>query len=305
MLSLSKHCALLPPRLREGQPFDKLRVSGRGDDRKIASKTLRFPSSRGIALPMSDFPFAIVGFDLDGTLIDTSEDLRAAANHALALADIAPLSPPQIRSAIGGGARLMLARGIEAAGVPPLVPERFEQLFDAFLTYYAANIVVHSRPFPGAIAALDQLAALGVRVGIVTNKREHYARLLFDALGLIERFDAIIGGDTLTVAKPDPAPIHAMIEHCTRRLAGAGSLQSRGSRQSLHQDGVFHAVFVGDSHFDIDAAQAAGIPAVACRFGFLMQPVETLGADAIIDHFDELLPTLHRLGTSTSPSQRH
>lgn len=247
---------------------------------------------------MSAFPFSIVGFDLDGTLIDTSEDLRAAANHALALGDIAPLSPPQIRSAIGGGARLMLARGIEAAGVPPLAPERFEQLFDAFLAYYAANIAVHSRPFPGAIAALDQLAARGVRVGIVTNKREHYARLLFDALGLTQRFDAIIGGDTLAVAKPDPAPIQAMTEACAR------SLQSHGSLQSLHAGGAFHAAFVGDSHFDIDAAHAAGIPAVACRFGFLMQPVETLGADAIIDHFDELLPTLHRLGTTTSPSQK-
>ncbi len=247
---------------------------------------------------MGVFPFSIIGFDLDGTLIDTSEDLRAAANHALALADIAPLSLPQIRSAIGGGARLMLARGIEAAGAPPLAPERFEQLFDAFLSYYAANIAVHSRPFPGAIQALDDLAALGVRIGIVTNKREHYARLLFDALGLTQRFDAIIGGDTLAAAKPDPAPIHAMIEAC------AGSLQSRGSRQNLHAGGVFHAAFVGDSHFDIDAAHAAGIPAIACRFGFLMQPVETLGGDAIIDHFDDLLTALKRLSPRFTPSQR-
>jgi phosphoglycolate phosphatase len=244
---------------------------------------------------MSAIPFAIVGFDLDGTLIDTSEDLRAAANHALALGDMAPLSPSQIRSAIGGGARLMLARGIEAAGVPPLAPERFERLFDAFLTYYAANIAVHSRPFPGALAALDRLAELGVRVGIVTNKREHYARLLFDALGLTQRFDAIIGGDTLAVAKPDPAPIHAMIEAC------AGSLPSRGSLQTLHQRRGSRAAFVGDSHFDIDAAHAAGIPAAACRFGFLMRPVETLGADAIIDHFDDLLPALQRLTPRLTP----
>lgn len=229
---------------------------------------------------MSGFPFTIVGFDLDGTLIDTSEDLRAAANHALAMADIAPLSPAQIRSAIGGGARLMLARGIEAAGALPPPPERFEAMFDAFLSYYAANIAVHSRPFPGALAALDRLAELGVRVGIVTNKREHFARLLFDALGLTARFDAIIGGDTLPLAKPDPAPIRAMIAQCSG---------------SLHHSGVFHAAFVGDSHFDIDAAHAASIPAIACRFGFLMQPVETLRADAIIDHFDDLLPTLQRL----------
>lgn len=248
---------------------------------------------------MTAFPFSIVGFDLDGTLIDTSEDLRAAANHALAMADIAPLSPAQIRSAIGGGARLMLARGIEAAGAPPPTPDRFEAMFDAFLVYYAANIAVHSRPFPGAIAALDRLAGMGVRLGIVTNKREHFARLLFDALGLTSRFDAIIGGDTLPVAKPDPAPIRAMIQRCS------GSLHRAGSLQSLQGRGVFATCFVGDSHFDIDAAHAAGIPAIACRFGFLMQPVETLEADAIIDHFDDLAPTLQRLDPLVRSSNRH
>lgn len=236
--------------------------------------------------PYSPVPFAIVGFDLDGTLIDTSEDLRTAANHALAMADIAPLTPAQIRSAIGGGARRMLARGIEAAGAPTPAPERFEAMFDAFLAHYKANIAVHSRPFPGALDALDMLASQGVRLAIVTNKREHFARLLFDALGLTERFDAIIGGDTLPVAKPDPAPIRAMIARCRDHLPSPGPVDNEGAPASC---------FVGDSHFDIDAAHAAGIPAIACRFGFLMQPVETLGADAIIDHFDALVPTLQRL----------
>lgn len=238
---------------------------------------------------MSDFPFSIVGFDLDGTLIDTSEDLRTAANHALAMADIAPLTPAQIRSAIGGGARRMLARGIEAAGAPTPAPERFEAMFDAFLAHYEAHIAVHSRPFPGALDALDLLAAQGVRLAIVTNKREHFARLLFDALGLTGRFDAIIGGDTLPTAKPDPAPIRAMIAQCSAMMPGGATGSFR--RTST----VPKAVFVGDSHFDIDAAHAAGIPAIACRFGFLMQPVETLGAEAIIDHFDALVPTLQRL----------
>jgi phosphoglycolate phosphatase len=224
---------------------------------------------------MTKFPFDIIGFDLDGTLIDTSEDLRASANHALALAGIAPLSPNQIRSAIGGGARRMLERGIEANGGKPVSAALFEDMFDVFLAHYAANIAVHSAPFPGALNALDALAAMGVKVAVVTNKLEGLAKQLFAALGLSDQFSVVLGGDSLGPDKRKPAPdlIHAMIE------------RSGGGR----------AAFVGDSHFDVEAARAAGIPSIACSFGFLMQPVEELRADAVIGHFDELIEVLHRL----------
>jgi phosphoglycolate phosphatase len=225
---------------------------------------------------MTKFPFDIVGFDLDGTLIDTSEDLRLACNHALALADITPLSPQQIRSAIGGGARNMLRRGIEASDGKPPSDDLFEAMFDAFLVHYQANIAVHSRPFPGMTEMLDALDALGVKVAVVTNKAEHMADLLFRTLGLRDRFAAFLGGDTLGRDKAKPAPdlIHAMIARC-----GGG-----------------RAAFVGDSHFDIGAARAAGIPAIICRFGFLPQPAEQMGANAVIDHFDDLIEVLSALG---------
>ena len=225
---------------------------------------------------MTEFPFDIVGFDLDGTLIDTSEDLRLACNQALALGKVAPLSPTQIRSAIGGGARRMLQKGLEADGAAAVSPAFFEEMFDAFLVHYEANIAVHSQPFPGAIQMLDSLDRLGVKTAIVTNKSERMADLLFRALGLRDRFASFLGGDSLGREKAKPAPdlIHEMIRQC-----GGG-----------------RAVFVGDSHFDIEAARAAGIPSVAVRFGFMMQPVEELGADAIIDHFDDLISELQWLG---------
>jgi phosphoglycolate phosphatase len=224
---------------------------------------------------MSGFPFDIVGFDLDGTLIDTAEDLRASCNHALAIGGIAPLSPAQIRSAIGAGARKMLERGIALGGNTPVEPAQFEAMFDAFLDHYQANIAVHSVPFPGVLAMLDQLDALGVKLAIVTNKAEAMADLLFRELGLRDRFAAFLGGDTLgrDRAKPAPDLIHEMIARC-----GGG-----------------RAVFVGDSEFDTGAARAAGIPSVACSFGFLSGPVEALGADAVIDHFDELESVLRTL----------
>ncbi len=225
---------------------------------------------------MRDFPFDIVGFDLDGTLIDTSEDLRLACNHALAQADIPPLTPEHIRSAIGAGARRMLEKGITLGGSGPVGEAQFETMFSAFLTYYEANIAVHSAPFPGALAMLDALEDMGVKPALVTNKLERLADILFRELGLRDRFPAFLGGDSLGPGRAKPAPdlIHEMIA------------RSGGGR----------AAFVGDSSFDIDAAKAAAIPGIAVSFGFLMQPVETLAADAVIDHFDELVPALRRLG---------
>ena len=132
-----------------------------------------------------------------------------------------------------------------------------------------------TRPYPHAIDTLDRFDVLGVKVAIVTNKLEALALAVLDALDLTRRFACVIGGDTMGPGngKPSRMPIDAMIARC-----GGG-----------------RAAFVGDSGFDVAAAHAAGIPAVACRFGFLMQPVEELGADAIIDGFDELIPALSSL----------
>ena len=222
------------------------------------------------------FPFAIIGFDLDGTLVDTAGDLTAGVNHALDLAARAPLTIGQVRPMIGLGGRHMLEQGLRATGGVP--GGDFERLFREFLRHYEANIAVHSHPFPGLIEALDALDALGVKTAVVTNKTERLARLLLGDLGLADRFATIIGGDTLgrENAKPSPAPIHEMIARC-----GGG-----------------RTAFVGDSIYDMEAANAAGVTSIAVRFGFPNQPVETLGADHIIGHYNKLLPLLRELGDS-------
>ncbi len=219
------------------------------------------------------FPFAIVGFDLDGTLLDTSGDLLNAVNHTLAYAGRPLLGVDEIKPMIGGGAKHMLSLGLEASGGCP--EDEFRPLYKRMLGYYETNISAETRPFDGALAALDRLDALGVKTAVVTNKFESFATKLLGELGLMERFVTVIGGDTLGKgnAKPSAAPINEMIARC-----GGGS-----------------AAFIGDSIYDIMAAKNAGIPGIAVSFGFLMEPVEALGADAIIDHYDELLPTLARL----------
>jgi phosphoglycolate phosphatase len=224
---------------------------------------------------MAPFPFRIVGFDLDGTLLDTSGDLAAAVNHALASVDRPPLPVERVRPMIGGGARQMLAQGMAATG--GCDQDTLDILHQRLLAYYEVNISVHTRPFPGVVDSLDALAARGVAVGVMTNKIERFARALLDDLALTGRFAAIVGGDTIGIAKPDPAPIHAMVERCGG-LAGGG-----------------RAAFVGDSIYDVRAAKAAGLPVVACSFGFLDRPVEDLGADAVIDRYDELIGVLEGL----------
>jgi phosphoglycolate phosphatase len=229
---------------------------------------------------MTDFPFAIVGFDLDGTLIDTSADLADAVNHALGLAGRPLFTTDKVKPMIGRGARAMLEQGIEASGGGG--PELVRELFPELLRYYEANIARGSVPFPGMLDALDDLADLGVTLAIVTNKFEYLGVKLIAELGLADRFATIIGGDTMGKgnAKPSALPIEEMIRRC-----GGGC-----------------ACFVGDSIFDILAAKNAGIPSVAVGFGFLMQPVEELGADAVIDRYDQLVPILEALGTRVSQS---
>ncbi|OYW23678.1 MULTISPECIES: HAD-IA family hydrolase [unclassified Sphingomonas] len=219
-------------------------------------------------------PFDIVGFDLDGTLLDTSGDLLNAVNHALTLAERPLLRVDQIKTMIGGGAKHMLQLGLEATGGCP--PEDFRPLYKQMLSFYEANVSAETRPFDGALAALDALDAMGVKTAIVTNKFESLAVKLLDELALRDRFVTVIGGDTMGkgFSKPHRAPIDEMISRCD------------GGR----------AVFIGDSIYDIMAAKNAGIASVAVSFGFLLEPVEEMGADAVIDHYDELLPTLAMLG---------
>jgi phosphoglycolate phosphatase len=226
---------------------------------------------------MTKFPFDIIGFDLDGTLVDTSGDLTAAVNHVLASVRRPLLSAEKVKQHIGGGAKLMLQRGLEATGGIP--DDDFKPLYQQMLGYYEANVSVHSRPFDGALALLDELDAMGIRYAVVTNKFESLAVKLLTDLNLAHRMACILGADTLGKenAKPSGAPIFEMIERC-QALGGGG-----------------RAAYIGDSIYDVMAAKNAGVPSVAVSFGFLHGPVEELGADAIIDQFDDLIPALRQL----------
>ena len=227
---------------------------------------------------MADFPFDAIGFDLDGTLVDTFRDLGAAVNHALELGGFEPVPVDSSKDLIGGGAKIMLARAVEAQGGMP--EDEFRALYKRMLAFYAENNAVHSRPYPGAEEVLDELAAKGVRMAVVTNKFEEFARKLLDTLKLSHRFEAIIGGDSMGrgpdgkhLAKPAPDPILEAAKRC--------------------DGGRF--VFVGDSSYDVKAAKAAGVPVVVAAYGYCDRPPHELGGDAVIERFGDLLPALEAL----------
>jgi phosphoglycolate phosphatase len=223
---------------------------------------------------MKDFPFGLVGFDLDGTLVDSVADLAGAVNHMLTEIGRPPLTVDQVRPMIGGGSRMMLQRALLATGGD----ERLDDLLPGLAEFYATHIVDHTRPFPGVIEALDDLRARGVSLAIVTNKRESLSIALLDALGLTDRFACIIGGDTpgLAAMKPDRAPIDLMLRKC-------------GDARP--------AAFVGDSIYDVDAARAAGIPVAV----FAPDGGGVPGASATFADYRDLLPTLGRMA-ETQPA---
>ncbi len=222
---------------------------------------------------MKSLPKAVV-FDLDGTLVDTGPDLTAALNHCLHLEGLPPVSVPTVKDMVGLGARKLIERGLayhEAA----VSPARFEDLAQAFLRFYADNICDLSTPYPGVARALDALRAADVVMGVCTNKPVAMSIALLAALGLDHYFSANLGGDSLPVRKPDAQHLLATLQ----------AMQANPEQ----------AVMIGDSMVDVGAARNAGVPIIAVSFGFSTLPAQHFEADAVIDHFDELLPALGAL----------
>ena len=209
----------------------------------------------------------LIVFDLDGTLIDTAPDLVDTLNVVFAREGFAPVPYETARTYIGSGARTMIKRGAEAEG-RDLPPAKLEQMFADFLAHYGEHVADRSKPFPGLIDALDELAAAGHRFAVCTNKLERLSLLLLDALALSHRFEAICGADTFEMHKPDP-------EVLRRTIKAAGGDPQR-------------AVMIGDSVTDIRTARAAGLPVIAVDFGYTERPIAEFEPDRIISHFAQL-----------------
>ncbi len=207
-------------------------------------------------------PVKLIIFDLDGTLVDTSVDITNTLNHA-----IRPYSPLEVSveetvALVGEGVSALVGKLMKERGLdfdPPTLIRRF-------LDYYRAHMLDHSAPYPGAEKTLAALSRQ--KKAVVSNKLEALSIQLLKALGLLEYFDYVAGGDTSPQKKPSPVPIFDV-------LSRFGTLPE-------------DALFVGDSIYDMTASRAAGVKNVAALYGY-GSPGFSDGADYSIQRIEELI----------------
>ncbi|RYG92312.1 phosphoglycolate phosphatase [Loktanella sp. IMCC34160] len=213
---------------------------------------------------------AAIAFDLDGTLIDSLPDIRAAANAVLDPRGLPPLSYDEVRQFTGWGVDHFIGRLCDTRAVPS---ESRDALHAEFMTRY---LTAHdeTRLYPGVAEALTALRAAGHPLGLCTNKPSGPTAGVLAALGLSDTFDAVICGDSLRSRKPDPAPLLA----CFARMGAKGGL------------------YVGDSEVDADTAEAADIPFLFFTEGYCKRPQSEIRAAARFAEFSTLPGLVEELG---------
>jgi phosphoglycolate phosphatase len=212
-------------------------------------------------------------FDLDGTLVDSLPDLTNALNEVLCERGRDPLPPSEVKPMIGDGMPMLLARGFAARGGDATEAASMQLRFAEIYEGSATNL---SRPYPGVPETLAALRARGYRTAVATNKPQHATATVLQGMGLYGLFDGYAGGDRFAVRKPDPG-------HLLNLIDALGGNPAR-------------AAMIGDSENDALSARAAKLPLILLRYGYARIDPARLGADLVLDRFDELPHALASLG---------
>ena len=206
----------------------------------------------------------LVIFDLDGTLIDSKEDLSCAVNAARAHRGLPPLANETVYSYVGEGAPVLIRRALG----PGASDGEVEDALSFFLAYYNDHMIDHTILYPGVLTTLKWLQAGGVKMGVLTNKPVRMSRAIVEGLGVGGFFANVYGGNSFEQKKPHPVGIETLVREC-------GATQER-------------TMMVGDSAVDIRTARNAQVTACGVTYGF--QP-ETLAAnppDLLLDRIEQL-----------------
>ncbi|MGH8026286.1 MAG: phosphoglycolate phosphatase [Pseudoxanthomonas sp.] len=212
------------------------------------------------------YPYSLVVFDLDGTLVDSASDIAEAVNRTLADWSLPRVEESVIRGWIGDGARALVGSAFAHAGKRV----DLEQVMPGFMVHYADCLLLYPTVYPGVVETLQALRQRSVAVAICTNKPERFVRPLLDALALGEYFECIVGGDTLPERKPSAVPLLHVVEHFGLQPA--------------------QCLMVGDSATDVETAVAAKMPMALVTYGYLrgFDPRAVQGVQ-VIDDMRELL----------------
>jgi phosphoglycolate phosphatase len=216
--------------------------------------------------------YSILSFDLDGTLVDTADEIAAAANATLAEFGLPPRPPAQITALIGRGTRELMLRLLERTLVErPLRAAQIspEAVLPRFEHHYAATAGTSARPYAGCQETLARLRSAGVRLACVTNKERRFAERVLRASGLDGAFALVVGGDSLAYKKPHAS----VLAHVRRALGGT-------------PDGMAH---VGDSRIDVESARNAGVAAWAVPWGYNGgEPIESAAPERLFRSLPEI-----------------
>lgn len=188
-------------------------------------------------------------FDLDGTLADTLADIAASTDHVRAGFGLPPLGLAGVRPLVGDGARALIERALgELDGPASEQAASVELGLRRYLEHHEQQCTVHARAYPGVHEHLERLRRAGHPLAVVTNKPVRFARRIVAQLGLDQLLPVVVGGDSLPVRKPDPAPLRV-------------ALQSLGQPEDC-------GTMVGDGEGDLRAGRAAGLGTIACLYGY-------------------------------------
>lgn len=212
-------------------------------------------------------PCRLFLFDLDGTLIDSQEDIVRSLNLALGHMRLPALSPSRIGAFVGDGVQLLIERALAASAGRSPDPEETGRGLELFREEYGRHLLDHTHLVPGAGTALERLH--WARCAVVSNKPADFCRRILAGLGVAGRFEIILGGDSTRNRKPDPEPLLEAMRFC--RVPAA------------------EAVMVGDSRVDIEAGRAAGVFTCGVLGGFRPEAeLASSGCDLLIRSLAEL-----------------
>jgi phosphoglycolate phosphatase len=217
-------------------------------------------------------------FDFDGTLADTWRDLATALNRALAEEGLPTVDGPQVKFWIGHGVRPLLARA-----VPGAESTRLEQLYARFAAHYERGCLDTTRLYDGIEACL---AACGVAdLAVASNKPAAFLLPMVERLGISSHFRVVLGGDSLSARKPDPAVLHEV----AARVGHDGFRRSERSERAVEAPKASSVWMIGDSGVDVATGRAAGARTIGCAWGLRgREELADAGCDHLIEHPSEI-----------------